>query len=184
MLNEMYGVTLGLGQKPAIGVVGAQLGEEIPEETIDEKKDEEEEVEEKAEDKEDDKEDKKPPFFKKKEDKEEGGDKEDKKPPFFKKKDKKAAAKGDEKKEDKKDGKKCPFMTKEDQEWWSSVQSQVSSDPNHRNWDGISKFEEEALLPPKDDNADVTDEPKPGEFGFAPVGKIAWTQDLTTNDEE
>lgn len=175
LLNEMYGMTLGLGTKPSLGIVGAQLDEKKEEEG-----DEGDEGDEGKEKKmppflKKDKKDKKPPFMKK-DDEEDKKDKKEKKPPFMKKDDE------EEEKEDEKKEKKCPFMKKEDQDWWDSVQSQIGSDPNLRNWDGITTFEEEALLPPKDDNIDVSVEPKPGEFGFAPVGKIAWTQDLQQDD--
>ena len=67
-------------------------------------------------------------------------------------------------------------MKKEDRDWWNSVNSMLLSDPDtEKSWDGFSKIKEDALLPPVDANeglADaaptVSDDPQPGEPGFAP----------------
>lgn len=61
-------------------------------------------------------------------------------------------------------------MKNEEAEFWASLQGQMGSDLNQRNWDGIS-VQEDALISPADvdpalDAAHA--EPGPGEVGFAP----------------
>jgi len=70
-------------------------------------------------------------------------------------------------------------MKKEDQDWWNSVNSMMLADPNYKSWDGFTRIEEDALLPPADANAGLGDmeprvdgEPQPGEPGFAPQSRI------------
>jgi hypothetical protein len=63
-------------------------------------------------------------------------------------------------------------MTKEETDWWSSVMSMVGTDPNSKNWDGIS-VKEDALLPEIDPNAlALANVPQPGEPGYAPQQRI------------
>jgi hypothetical protein len=65
-------------------------------------------------------------------------------------------------------------MTKEEQDWYDSVTHQINSDPNRKYWDGFKQLEEDALIPPADPNAAVTEphEPRPGEVGYAPVPRL------------
>jgi hypothetical protein len=65
-------------------------------------------------------------------------------------------------------------MKKEDQDWWNSVSSMLLTNPDSdKQWDGWRKIEEDALLPPVDANASLVDgEPRPGEVGFAPQGRV------------
>lgn len=96
-----------------------------------------------------------------------GGDDDDVKdtPMFMKKKMK------DKKKCGKNMKKGCgKAMKNEEAEFWASLQGQMGSDLNQRNWDGIS-VQEDALISPADvdpalDAAHA--EPGPGEVGFAP----------------
>jgi len=62
-------------------------------------------------------------------------------------------------------------MTKEQSDWYNSVIGQLNSDPNQKSWDGFSTLEEDALLPPQDQNAGLS-EPGPGEVGFAPSQRV------------
>jgi primosomal protein N' len=194
-LNENFGmpITLGLGSRTNTGIVGAYTNFE---DSIEEaKKKEKEEVVEKDEevDEKEDKKDKKWNFQKKdeKEEVEKEDEKDDNKKDKkwnFQKKGKKA------KKEDKeekcecgeKDCKKCnkKELTKEDQEWWNSLHSQVNSDLNPVYYDGVGKFDEEALIPPQDPNAALIDNSEtqqvdpnnaqPGQVGFSPYSRIGW----------
>ena len=60
----------------------------------------------------------------------------------------------------------------DDDEWLASVKSMLTPQ-NVKYGDGWTEYQEEALLPPSDPNAAVTDrEPQPGEPGFAPVGRV------------
>jgi hypothetical protein len=66
-------------------------------------------------------------------------------------------------------------MKKEDEEWWSSVHNMSIVEPQNKFWDGFSKLEEDALIRPYDANAEFVNqsqEPKPGEPGFAPQGRV------------
>ena len=59
-----------------------------------------------------------------------------------------------------------------DKEWLASVKSMLTPQ-NVKYGDGWTEYQEEALLPPSDPNAGVTQrEPQPGEPGFAPVGRV------------
>ena len=64
-------------------------------------------------------------------------------------------------------------MKKENRDFLNSVQGMLLSDPQHRFWDGFTRLEEESLIPPTDPNAGLSaTEPKPGEIGYAPQGRI------------
>lgn len=65
-------------------------------------------------------------------------------------------------------------MKKEESEWWNSVYSMLSANPSPKFSDGFTTVSEEYLLPPQDDPNQGLDanQPKPGELGFAPVGRI------------
>ena len=61
-------------------------------------------------------------------------------------------------------------MTKEEEEWWSSVHDMTKFNDT-KGWDGLA---EDALLSPENpnDGLDGSDEPGPGEVGYAPQGKV------------
>ena len=69
-------------------------------------------------------------------------------------------------------------MTKENKDWYGSVMDQLNSDPNAKFWDGFTTIEEDALLPPQDQNAGLVDgafdpnQVKPGVVGYAPVQRV------------
>jgi hypothetical protein len=65
--------------------------------------------------------------------------------------------------------------TKEDAEFLRSLKSQLGATQFKVNKDGWSEYQEDALLPPpRDPNADVTEdgEPGPGDVGYAPQGRV------------
>jgi len=75
------------------------------------------------------------------------------------------------KKNMRKNMRKEAFLHNED-EWLASVKSMMTPQ-NIKNGDGWTEYQEEALLPPTDPNAAVTQrEPQPGEVGFAPQGRV------------
>ena len=55
-------------------------------------------------------------------------------------------------------------MTKEQAEWWDSVEGQMNADPDPRFFDGFSEI--------KSVEQGVRQEPKAGDVGFAPQGRI------------
>lgn len=60
----------------------------------------------------------------------------------------------------------------EEDEWWASVKSMLGPAPNTKYSDGWSEYHEDALLPPNDPNAQVSQEPSPGDVGFAPQQRL------------
>ena len=195
IINEAFGneVTLGVAAPHSLGIIGSKfdpndwdaleeaakkkmldikVSEEPDEDKLEdkpEKKEKEELSDEKHEKK--GKKDKKPPFFKKKGEDKEEGDKEEKedggeeKKPFFGKKKK---------------------MTAEETEWWNSLHSMTSYDPNHKFSSGLN-LEEEKLFAPTDPNTGLISdanpepqegnpEPGPGEVGYSPTTRIGWFQ--------
>ena len=68
----------------------------------------------------------------------------------------------------KKSGSYSKKKMKKEAHWWAS-------DPDPKNWDGISALDEDSLVPPTDPNADFDqqqEEPQPGDVGFAPDGRV------------
>jgi uncharacterized protein YggL (DUF469 family) len=78
------------------------------------------------------------------------------------------------KKKCKKCNKSDKKMSKENQEWYDNVMSQLNADPNKKFWDGISKIQEDSVIPPEDQNSKLIEtEPKPGEVGYAPIPRLS-----------
>ena len=77
-------------------------------------------------------------------------------------------------------GKKCESA--EEQDWWNSLTHQLSADPNRKFSDGTEYLRvhaEDAINPPSDPNAElISDEPGPGEVGFAPENRVGGTNPL------
>jgi hypothetical protein len=73
-------------------------------------------------------------------------------------------------------GKKCEeTMTAEDKAWWDSLTGQIASDPNKRYSDG-TEYLEDSISPPDDPNSRlISDEPGPGEVGYAPTQRVGGT---------
>ena len=65
-------------------------------------------------------------------------------------------------------------MKKEEADWWNSVYHMMSANPDQKFSDGFTTVSEESLLPPQHDPNEELDanQPKPGELGFAPVGRV------------
>lgn len=107
-------------------------------------------------------------------------------PLFSKKKAAKKSAKKSSKKSAKKSAKKMhkesvaanPTAKEEwwktsDAEWMKSVQSMLGEKADlTKNKDGWSEYQEDSLFPANDPNANVSSDPKPGEVGFAPTGRL------------
>lgn len=56
--------------------------------------------------------------------------------------------------------------------FFSTLRTAAKGDHNVRGWSGLS--EDMLLQMNNDNNSDRQEEPKPGDFGFAPVGRIGW----------
>ncbi len=91
--------------------------------------------------------------------------------------------KGEKKAKNKKKGKKGkkPFvkmdeqesMSEEEAKWWESVKSHLGTDLNPKYYTGLDKVDEEKLIEPTAPKAKKEEEePKAGEPGFAPQGRI------------
>lgn len=97
-------------------------------------------------------------------------DKEGPEPDYDDMSDLKEKPKKKSKKDKDKDKVKFETLTQEDKDWWASVKNMLNSDPQPRNWDGIS-VQEDQLIPPANDGM-VYRQPSAGEPGFAPQQRV------------
>lgn len=69
-------------------------------------------------------------------------------------------------------------------DWLQSVQSMIGTGKvNVKFDDGFTRYFEDALIPPQDANAEVTESPAPGDVGFAPEQRLGSNFEPSVFDE-